>query len=111
MCVNCVNNVEVVLGKIVLAAAIAKDPAHRLLSRAGLVGEPDPVRHDVTTVAFLRSLDLDPVAVLGPEAVAAAEQWTPRPQPAGLLGVLGVSGALGRRSRLPMGSQSLANAQ
>ncbi len=108
MCVNCVNNIEFVLGKVALAAAIAKDPAHRLLSRAGLVGEPDPVKHDVRTVAFLRSLDLDPVDILGKEAVDAAAAWTPAPQPSGLFGVLG---ALWRRSRRPMGSQSLASAQ
>lgn len=108
MCVNCVNNIEVILGKVVLAAAIAKDPAHRLLSRAGLVGEPDPVKHDVRTVAFLRSLDLDPVEVLGQRAVDAAAAWTPKPQPVGLLGVLG---SLARRSRRPIGSQSLASAQ
>ena len=108
MCVNCVNTVEVVVGKVLLAAAIAKDPAHRLLSRAGLLGEPDPIGHDVVTVAFLRSLDLDPVEVLGEQAVTAAEHWTPKPQSVGLLGLLG---ALGRRSRLPIGSHNLATAQ
>lgn len=105
MCVNCVNNIEVVLGKVVLAAAIAKDPAHRLLSRAGLVGEPDPVKHDVRTVAFLRSLDLDPVEILGKAAVDAAAAWVPKPQPVGLLSLLGL------RSRRPIGSHNLASAQ
>ena len=52
-----------------------------MLARAGLAPEPDPVAHDVRTVAFLRSLDLDPVEILGADAVAAAEAWVPaRPQ-------------------------------
>jgi hypothetical protein len=38
----------------------------------------------VRTVAFLRSLDLDPIEILARDAVAAAEAWvpTPRLQPA-----------------------------
>ena len=54
-----------------------KPPVHRLLARAGLAPEPDPVAHDVRTVAFLRALDLDPVDVLGGDVVAQAESWTP----------------------------------
>ena len=60
----------------------------------------------MTTVAFLRSLDLDPVEVLGADVVAAAEAWT-APQPAG-----GLAG-LARRfaSARPIGSQSLLTTQ
>jgi hypothetical protein len=49
---------------------------HRALAAAGLANGPDPVGDDVRTIAFLRSLDIDPVAVLGPAVVEAAERWT-----------------------------------
>ena len=65
MCMNCVSSTEVVLGQVGLAAAVLRDPVHRALATAGLVAPIDPVRRDVRTVAFLRSLDLDPVEVLG----------------------------------------------
>ena len=60
----------------------------------------------MTTVAFLRSLDLDPVEVLGADVVAAAAAWT-APQPAA-----GLAG-LARRfaSARPIGSQSLLTTQ
>lgn len=105
MCANCISNAEVVIGKVILAAAILKDPAHRALHRAGLATAPDPVKHDVRTVAFLHSLDLDPVEILGADAVAAAARWVPQPQPARLLALLGFC------SVRPIGSQSLASAQ
>ena len=77
-----------------LAAAVLRAPVHRLLASAGVVAPIDPVRRDVRTVAFLRSLDLDPVDVLGAEVVAAADAWVPAPYER-------------RRSALPIGSHSL----
>jgi hypothetical protein len=56
------------------------------------------VQRDVRTVAFLRSLDLDPVEVLGADTVAAAERWVPAPYVA-------------PRWALPIGSQSLPSTQ
>jgi hypothetical protein len=81
---NCLSTGETVVAQAAIVGYVLKAPVHRALARAGLVAEPDPVAHDVRTVAFLRSLDLDPVEILGREAVAAAEAWvpTPRLQPA-----------------------------
>jgi hypothetical protein len=98
MCVSCVSSTEVVLGQAAVAAAVLKAPVHRLLASAGLVAPVDPVRRDVRTVAFLRSLDLDPVEVLGAAAVAAADAWVPAPYAPRLAG-------------LPIRSQSLLTAQ
>ena len=98
MCVNCLSNAEVAAAQVGLAAAVLKEPVHNLLASAGLVAPIDRVRRDVRTVAFLRSLDLDPVDVLGAEVVAAAEAWVPPVYER-------------RRSALPIGSQSLLSAQ
>jgi len=98
MCMNCVSHTEVVVGQIGLAAAVLKDPVHRMLASAGIVAPYDPVKRDLRTVTFLRSLDLDPVAVLGAETVAAAEAWVPVAYEP-------------RRWALPIGSQSLLSAQ
>jgi hypothetical protein len=76
MCANCLTTAEVVAGQLGLAVYALKNPVHRALAAAGLANGPDPVGDDVRTIAFLRSLDIDPVAVLGPAAVEAAERWT-----------------------------------
>lgn len=60
-----------------MVGALVRPRAHRALASAGLARDPDPVAHDVRTVAFLRALDLDPVDVLGAEAVAQVESWVP----------------------------------
>jgi hypothetical protein len=77
MCANCLSTAEAAIAGAAFVGWAAKPPLHRALARLGIVNAPDPVAHDVTTVAFLRSLDLDPVEVLGADAVAAAEAWTP----------------------------------
>ncbi|HWM18242.1 MAG TPA: hypothetical protein VNO51_01050 [Ilumatobacteraceae bacterium] len=76
MCANCLSTAEVMAGQLGLAIYALKNPVHRALAAAGLANGPDPIGDDVRTIAFLRSLDLDPVAVLGPQVVAAAERWT-----------------------------------
>jgi len=76
MCANCLSQSELMVGHVALAAALAKGPVHRVLADVGLVAAPDPVARDQRTVAFLRALDLDPVASLGPEAVARADART-----------------------------------
>ena len=98
MCANCLSSAEVAVGHVVLAAAVLKDPVHRMLASAGVVAPIDPVKRDVRTVAFLRSLDLDPVEVLGADVVAAADAWVPVPYEA-------------PRWALPIGSQSLLSTQ
>lgn len=84
-----------------------KPRVHRALAQIGVVNAPDPVAHDVTTVAFLRGLDLDPVEVLGADVVAAAEAWR-APQPAPGFGALAARLAASAR---PIGSHSLATAR
>lgn len=84
-----------------------KPRIHLALAQLGVTNAPDPVAHDVTTVAFLRSLDLDPVEVLGTDVVATAAAWQP-PQPAE--GFAGLASRLASSAR-PIGSQSLATAK
>lgn len=81
MCMNCVSTAEAIAVQGAFVAYVVKNPVHRMLARAGLAPEPDPVAHDVRTVAFLRSLDLDPVEILGADTVAAAEAWVPAARP------------------------------
>jgi hypothetical protein len=77
MCGNCLTTAEVLATQVGLIVYVAKDPLHRTLARAGLVPALDLVRRDRTTVQFLRSLDLDPVEIIGSEKVAAADSWAP----------------------------------
>jgi len=77
MCVNCMSNAEAAGAAAIAAAYFIKPPVHKMLARADLVPDPDPVAHDVRTVAFLEALDLDPSEALGAEAVAAAAAWAP----------------------------------
>ncbi len=106
MCMNCLSTAETAIATAAFVGYAAKPRLHRAMAKLGVANEPDPVAHDVTTVAFLRSLDLDPVEVLGADVVAAAAAWIP-PQPAA-----GLAG-LARRfaSARPIGSQSLLTAQ
>jgi hypothetical protein len=76
MCANCLTTAEIVAGQLGLAVYALKTPVHRAMAAAGLANAPDPVGDDVRTIAFLRSLDLDPTVVLGAATVAAAERWT-----------------------------------
>jgi hypothetical protein len=70
MCVSCLSNGEFVAMNAALAAgAVARGVG------AMRASTPDERRlaRDVRTVAFLRGLDLDPVAILGADAVRAAD--------------------------------------
>ena len=107
MCMNCLSTAEATVAGAGFVTYVVKPPLHRALAKLGLVNEPDPVAHDVTTVAFLRSLDLDPVAVLGADAVAAAAAWAP-PQRAP--GFAGLAARLSASAR-PIGSHSFAAAR
>jgi hypothetical protein len=80
MCMNCVSNTQFVLGNAALLTYAVAHPVRAVLADVGLADPPPaPVERDVRTVSFLRGLDLDPVAVLGAEAVAAADAWRPVP--------------------------------
>jgi len=105
MCMNCLSTAEAAITGAAFVGYAARPSLHRALARFGVVNEPDPVAHDVTTVAFLRSLELDPVEVLGFDVVAAAAAWV-APQPAA-----GLAGLARRFSARPIGSQSLLTTQ
>lgn len=77
MCQSCLSTAEAAAAFAAFTTYIVKPPMHRALARAGLAPDPDPVAHDVRTVAFLTALDLDPVAVLGQDVVDHASAWTP----------------------------------
>jgi hypothetical protein len=110
MCLNCLSTAEAAVCQVAFVGYVIKEPVHRALAQLGLVDEPDPVARDVRTVAFLRQLDLDPVAILGADAVVAADNWVPVPVPR--------RQPTGWRSRWrlaasarPIGSHSLITAQ
>ena len=71
------SNAEAAGVAAIAATYFLKPPVHKMLAKLDLAPDPDPVAHDVRTVAFLQALDLDPVDSLGSEAVAAAAAWTP----------------------------------
>ena len=77
MCVNCISNSEAYVAQAALVVAVFKQPVHRVLAEMGLVAPPDPVKQEVRTVAFLRALELDPVAILGEAAVAPCRALDP----------------------------------
>jgi hypothetical protein len=102
MCATCTSNVEVIAAQVALAGAVLRPTIHRALAAAGLVDPPDAAARDARTVAFLRQLDLDPIAVLGAAAVARAEARVPQPRR---------QRAARWASARPIGSQSLIAAQ
>ena len=69
------SNTEFAVANAAFIAAALKGPVHRALASVGLACEPLAVARDARTVAFLRTLDLDPAASLGAPAVAAADEW------------------------------------
>jgi hypothetical protein len=77
MCVNCMSNAEAAATAAIATVYFLKPPVHKMLAEFDLAPDPDPVAHDVRTVAFLEALDLDPVEVLGADVVAQASAWTP----------------------------------
>ena len=77
MCVNCMSKAEAALAAAGFVGYAVKGPVHRALAAADLAPDPDPVAHDVRTVAFLEALDLDPVEVLGQDVVDQTSAWVP----------------------------------
>ena len=71
------SNAEAAMASAAIAGYLVKVPLHKALAAVDLAPDPDPVAHDVRTVAFLRALDLDPVEALGADAVERAAAWTP----------------------------------
>jgi hypothetical protein len=106
MCQTCLSTGEAVATFAVFTTYVVKPPVHRALARAGLAPDPDPVAHDVRTVAFLQALDLDPVTVLGRDVVDQASAWTPSSSWVPWRERL----ARKRASAAPIGSQSLITA-
>lgn len=79
MCTNCFSSLDVVASQVLAAGAVLKRPVHTRLAVAGWVRPIDTLGEHATTVAFLRSLDLDPVEILGRDTVDAATQWNETP--------------------------------
>ncbi len=63
-----------IAGTVGFSAYVLKGPAQEALIAAGLLPEVHPLAREMRTVPFLRSLDLDPVAILGEEATTAADR-------------------------------------
>jgi len=98
------SNAEAAGAAAVAVGYFLKPPVHKLLARLDLAPDPDPVAHDVRTVAFLEALDLDPVDALGADAVAQASAWTSASSWVPFRHRLRAASALA--SRRPIGSQS-----
>jgi hypothetical protein len=79
MCANCFSTFDVVVSQGLAAAAVLKKPVQTRLAAAGWVAPIDVLGDNARTVSFLRSLDLDPVEILGADIVEAAQSWTPTP--------------------------------
>lgn len=63
-----------------MAVAAFKDPVQDRLAEAGLAPPVDRVGRNHRTVQFLRSLELDPVDILGERVVIESDAWV-RPAP------------------------------
>ncbi len=67
------SDADLIGGTIAASAYLAYRPVRHFLERRYLVKRHGPVDADIRAVAFLRSLDLDPVVVLGCEKVETAD--------------------------------------
>jgi hypothetical protein len=79
MCANCLTTFDVVVSQAFFAGVVLKRPVQDRLAVAGFVRPFDQLGEHAQTVSFLRSLDLDPVEILGSEVVEAAALWRQRP--------------------------------
>ncbi len=79
MCANCLTTFDVVVSQAIAAGMVLKRPVQDRLAVAGLVRPFDQLGEHANTVAFLRSLDLDPVEILGADVVTAAATWQRAP--------------------------------
>jgi hypothetical protein len=79
MCVNCFSKLDVVVGQVGAVAVLLKRPTQDFLADLGVVAPYDELGELAHTVSFLRSLDLDPVEILGADAVDVAATWTTAP--------------------------------
>jgi hypothetical protein len=79
MCANCLTGFDVVVSQAIAVGSLLKRPLQDRLALAGLVRPYDVLGEHANTVSFLRSLDLDPVDILGADVVSAADTWKPAP--------------------------------
>ena len=79
MCGQCLSTAEATIAGLGLVVHIVKDPLQQQLAEWGLAPAVELVGRDAYTVAFLRSLELDPVEILGADVVAAADNWVKPP--------------------------------
>ena len=80
VCANCLSTFDIAASKAIVAAVLLKRPMQDLLAELGVVAPHDALGELAHTVSFLRSLDLDPVEVLGSDAIDVASTWTTAPQ-------------------------------
>jgi hypothetical protein len=79
MCANCLTGFDFVVSQAIAVGTLLKRPVQDRLAIAGLVRPFDQLGEHANTVSFLRSLDLDPVEILGADVVAAAATWRRAP--------------------------------
>ena len=79
MCVNCFSKLDVVVSQVIGASILLKRPTQDFLAELGVVAPYDELGELAYTVSFLQALDLDPVEILGTDAVDVAATWTTAP--------------------------------
>ncbi len=79
MCANCLSTFDVVVSQALAVSVVLQRPVRNRLAAAGIVRPFDQLGEHAQTVSFLRSLDLDPVEILGSDVVEAAKGWRPTP--------------------------------
>ncbi len=79
MCVNCFSKLDVVVSQVIGATALLKRPTQDFFAELGVVAPYDELGQLAHTVSFLQALDLDPVEILGTDAVDVAATWTTAP--------------------------------
>jgi hypothetical protein len=70
----CVTNVDFIAANASIVTSVASNGGRKLLETLGVPVGQSKAERDARVVAFLRSLELDPVPILGPQTVAAADQ-------------------------------------
>ena len=73
MCAQCVSKADCVVGALGFTAFVFKGPITDGLVASGLIPEQHPLSKELRTVNFLRSLDLEPKAIVGDEVVEACD--------------------------------------
>jgi hypothetical protein len=73
MCMGCVTNVDFIAANASIVTSVARGGGRKLMESLGVPVGRTRAERDARVVDFLRSLDLDPVAILGPHTTAEAD--------------------------------------